>query len=58
MFLTGFILLSYFFFLYQSPSLCFCTVFDSTSSNIDKVFSINPTADVSVFRDFNVHHED
>ena len=26
---------SYFFFLYRSPSSAFCTVFDSISSNID-----------------------
>ena len=33
-------------------------VFDSTSSNIDKVLSINPSASVFVFGDFNVHHKD
>ena len=49
---------SYFFFLYQSPSSALCTVFDSISSNIDKVLSINPSADVFVFRDFDVHHKD
>ena len=32
---------SYFFFLYQSPSSALCTVFDSISSNIDEVVSIN-----------------
>ena len=35
-----------------------CTVFDSVSSNIDEVLSINPSANVFVFGDFNVHHED
>ena len=49
---------SYFFFLYQSPSLSLCTVFDSISSNIDEVLSINPSANVFVFGDFNVHHKD
>ena len=49
---------SYFFFLYQSPSSALCTVFDSISSNIDEVFSINPSANVFVFGDFNVHHKD
>ena len=49
---------SYFFFLYQSPSSTFCTVFDSISSNIDEDLSINPSANVFVFRDFNVHHKD
>ena len=48
---------SYFFFLYRSPSSALCTVFDSISSNIDEVLSINPSA-VFVFGDFNVHHKD
>ena len=43
-------LVSYFFFLYQSP-LLLCTVFDSISFNIDEVLSINPSANVFVFRD-------
>ena len=34
-----------------------CTV-ESISSNIDEVLSINPFANVFVFGDFNVHHED
>ena len=42
---------SYFFFLYQSSSLSLCTVFDSISSNIDEVPSINPSANVFVFGD-------
>ena len=42
---------SYFFFLYRSPSSALCTVFDSISSNIGEVLSINPSA-VFVFRDF------
>ena len=46
---------SYFFLLYRSPSLLLCTVFDSVSSNIDEVLSINPSANVFVF---NVHHKD
>ena len=50
--------LSYFFFLYPSPSLSLCTVLDSISSNIDKVLSINPSANVFVFGDFNAHHKD
>ena len=49
---------SYFFFLYQSPSSSLCTVFDSTSSKIDKVLSISPSANVFVFGNFNVHHKD
>ena len=48
----------YFFFLYRSPSSSLCKVFDSISSNIDEVLSINPSANVFVFGDFNVHHKD
>ena len=49
---------SYFFFLYRSPSLSLYTVFYSISSNIDEVLSINPSAIVFVFGDFNIHHKD
>ena len=49
---------SYFFFLYQSPSLTLCTVFYSILSTIDEILSINPSANVFVFGDFNVHHKD
>ena len=49
---------SYFFFLYRSPSSLLCTVFYSISSNIEEVLSINPSANVFVFGDFNVHHKD
>ena len=45
---------SCFFFLYRSPSLYLCTVFDSVSSNIDEILSINPSANVFVFADINV----
>ena len=48
---------SYFFFLYRSPSSSLCTVFDSIPLNMDKVLSINPYANVVVFGDFNVHHK-
>ena len=48
----------YFLFLYQSPSSSLCMVFDSTSSNIDEVLLINPSANDFVFGDFNVHHKD
>ena len=50
--------MSYFFFLYRSPSSALCTVFDSISSNIDEVLSINPSANVFVFGDFNIYHKD
>ena len=39
---------SYFFFLYRSPSSALCTVFYSISSNIDEVLSINPSPNVFV----------
>ena len=50
--------MSYFFFLYRSTSLSLSIVFYSISSNIDEVLSINPSANVFVFGDFNVHHKD
>ena len=43
----------YFFFLYRSPSSFLCTVFDAISSNIHEVISINPSANVFAFGDFN-----
>ena len=49
--------ISYFFFLCGSPSSSLCTVFDSISSNIE-VLSINPSANVFVFGNFNVHYKD
>ena len=48
---------SYLFFLYQSPSSSLCTVFYSISSNLDEVLSINLSANVFVFGDFNIHHK-
>ena len=50
--------MSYFVFLYRSPSSSLCTVSDSISSNIDEVLSINPSANVFVFGDFNIHRKD
>ena len=47
----------YFFFFYRSPSSSLCTFFDSISSNIDEVLSINPPANVFVFGDFNIHYK-
>ena len=49
---------SYFFFFYQSPSSSSCTNVDSISSNTDEALSINPSANVFVFGDFEVHHKD
>ena len=49
---------SYFIFLYRSPSSALCMVFDSISSNIDEVLLINPSANVFVFGDFSIHHKD
>ena len=49
---------SYFFFLCRSRSSALCIVFDSISSNIDEVLSINPSANIFVFGDFDVHHKD
>ena len=33
-------------------------VFDSIPSNIDGIFSINPSSSVFDFGNFNVHHKD
>ena len=48
---------SYFFFLNRSPSSSLSMVFDSISSNIDEVLSINPSVNVIVFGDFNGHYK-
>ena len=48
----------YFFFLYRSPFSSLCKVFDSISSNLDEVLSINPSANAFIFGDFHVHHKD
>ena len=59
MFLTGLTYsVLYFFFLCWSPSLSLCMAFDSILSDIDEVLLISPSANVFVFRDFNVHHKD
>ena len=49
---------SYFFFLNRSPSSSLCMVFDSISSNIDEVLSVNPPTNIFVFGDFNIYHKD
>ena len=49
---------SCFFFLYRWPFLSLSTVFNSISSNIDEVSSINRSANVFTFGGFNVHHKD
>ena len=43
---------------YQSQYLSLCTVFDAISSNTNEVPLINPSTNVFVFGDFNVHHKD
>ena len=44
--------------LTYSPSSSLWTVFDSISSNIDEVLSINPSANLFVFGDFHDCHKD
>ena len=56
MFSTGFT--SFFVLLLFPPSLSLCTVFDTISSNIEEVLSINTSANVFIFEDFNMHHKD
>ena len=51
-------LVSYFFFLYRSLSLSLYMVFDSISSSIDEVHWINPSVNVFIFGDFNIHLKD
>ena len=59
MFSTGFTSLSVLLLFPLSITFfCFCTVFDSISSKIDEVLSINPSANIFVFGDFNVDHKD
>ena len=63
MFLTGFTSLSVLVLFLLSVTFfsfvhCFYSIwFDSFSCNIDEVLSINPSANVFVFGDFNVHHK-
>ena len=45
-------------FLYHSPSSSLCTVFNAILSNIHDVPLINPSANMFVFGDFNIHHKD
>ena len=49
---------SHVFFLNGLLSLSFCKIFDAISSNIDKILLVNPSANVFIFGDFNVHHKD
>ena len=57
MFSTGFIYFTQCLTSFSSIT-SLCTVFYSISSNVDEVLSINPSANVFVFRDFNIHHKD
>ena len=59
MFLPGFTSLSVLLLFPIDPlSSHLCTVFDSVLSNIDEVLSINTSANVFLFGDFNVHLKD
>ena len=59
MFSTGFTsLIVLFLFPLLITFFVFIAVFDYISSNIDEVLSVNPSANVFVFGDFNVYHED
>ena len=49
---------SYFFFLYRSPSSSLYTVFDDISFNIDEALSINPSTNLFVFGNSDVHYKD
>ena len=58
MFSTGFTSLCLTSFSSIDHLSSLCTAFDSISSNIAEVLSINPSANVFAFGDFNVHHKD
>ena len=59
MFSTGFTsLIVLFLFPLLITFFVFIAVFDYISSNIDEVLSVNLSANVFVFGDFNVYHED
>ena len=47
-----------YFFLCQSPSSSLCTVFYAVSSNIEEVLLTSRSANMFVFGDFSVHHQD
>ena len=49
---------SYFFFLYLSPSSSVCTDFDAISFNIDEVRLIKYSANAFAFWDFTVLYKD
>ena len=57
-FLTGFTSLGVLFLFPLSITFFFMHSFDSISSNIDDVLSINPSANIFVFGEFNVHHKE
>ena len=49
---------SYFLFFYSSSSLSLSTVFGAVSSNIGgEILLMNPSANVFVFGEFNIHHK-
>ena len=48
--------MSYFLFLYRSPSCSSGSVLDAVSTNIDRALSKCPTGNMFVFGNFNVHH--
>ena len=50
--------MSYFFFFHQSPSLSLSTVLGSILFDIDEIISINISANLFVFADFNILHKD
>ena len=56
--LALFCLVFYLFSIYRSMSSCLCLTLDAISSSIDEIISMNPSANVLVFGDFNVHHND
>ena len=58
MFSTDFTSFSVLFFFPLSITFIFMSMFDTVLSNINEVISINISANVFVFGDFNVCHRD
>ena len=51
----NFVQFFYFFSIYWSMSSCVCSVLDAVSSSIDEILSMNSSANVFAFGDFNIH---
>ena len=46
------------YFLSWSPPSSLCTLFDAISFTINNILSVNLSANVFVFKDFNIYNKD